>query len=117
MAKYPGVQTKPGAKRTRRFEAYIKVRSKKISLGCFKYEGNAAWAADYARYLLWGVDVKRWPATTGLPNFFPARNPGGSPEVIETIVFRHGLVSRDKFMSHQAEYLRDAGPGRQKPAA
>ncbi len=47
--------------------------------------------------------------------FFSRAEPGGSPEVIETIVFRHGLVSRDKFMSHQAEYLRDAGPGAKSP--
>ena len=85
--RFHGVQRKRGASRKKPFEAWFKFRGKQISLGCYEHEGNAAWAADYARYLVYGCDPLRdWPVDS-VPNFFPARNEEGSAGVIQRLLF------------------------------
>ena len=108
--RFHGVQRKTGAKREKPFEAWFKADGKQISLGCYEKESNAAWGADYARYLMWGCNPLRdWPADAE-PNFFPARNPAGSPAMIERIVYRNCLITHEKMQSRRAEYERECGP-------
>ncbi len=78
--RYHNVWRDPRRKNAKRpYVAWVKHQGRVLRLGSFADEADAAWAADFARYLLWGLDYARWPQDgtkpKSPPNFMPAENP------------------------------------------
>ena len=51
----------------------LRYRGKDVTIGHFPYEypEDAAQAADFARYILWGLNPERWHHNAAKPNFPP----------------------------------------------
>ena len=53
----------------------LRYRGKDVTIGHFPYEypEDAVQAADFARYILWGLNPERWHHNAAKPNFPPGR--------------------------------------------
>lgn len=63
------------------WRAGFRWNGKDVYLGCFRDEELGAWAVDFARYLLLGMNPSKWHFNAGKPNG-PPRNREDYPRVL-----------------------------------
>ena len=103
---YSGVSL---CRRTNRWQAYAHLGSHalaKIWLGRFDNPELAAWVADFARYLCFGLNPVTWHHNAGVPNFPPlATNEYLRSEVIRKLL-RKTKLDVELLRSRLVEYDR-----------
>jgi hypothetical protein len=81
-------------------------------LGYWRSEMMAAWVADFASYILYGVDVAQWHHLAKKPNFLPTvRKIVGSEKQGDMIVRKlldKGYISSELARARLADYDRVA---------
>ena len=107
--KYKGVQEHSDRKRGKRYWAWVKVDGNLIQLGRYRFAENAAWASDYARYILFGLDYDHWGGTgrgrrPDPPNFPPLPNKNVSGPRILHVLFCKGLIGLNLMRASAAAY-------------
>jgi hypothetical protein len=106
------------------FRASVKIGGQRYWLGSYKVAAEAAWYADFARYMLFGLDTTAWPRPRcrryhggrprQKPNFPPCRTYLGMQNYVLRILFCHGLLDRPTMEARRKEY--DAAAARPAPA-
>jgi hypothetical protein len=116
---YRGVE-----QRGKYFRAHFRFNCHLYNLGTFTDAAEAAWAADFAQYMLFGLDPAAWPNSVCRryhgggkrlgPNFPPRGNWLGAQNHVLRILFAHRLLDLATMERRRKEY--DAATARPAPA-
>jgi hypothetical protein len=77
------------------YRAFVKLKGTVIFLGDYREEIDAAWVADFVKYMAYGVDPHAWPRRTNAckpPNFPPTVNHSVNRQDILRILFVRGIL-------------------------
>jgi hypothetical protein len=82
----------------------LRHRGKDVTIAHYEDPKDAAWAADFARYLLRGLDPACWGPKVAKPNFPPSDREGVNRAYIARCLVGAGVVSHDLLLRRWAEY-------------
>ena len=84
----------------------LRYRGKDVTIGHFPYEypEDAAQAADFARYILWGLNPERWHHNAAKPNFPPGHCWGLLRSIILRRLAAAEVVPVEVILQHLAEH-------------
>ena len=84
----------------------LRYRGKDVTIGHFPYEDpeDAARAADFARYMLWGLNPARWHPNAAKPNFPPGRYWDWHRSIIIRRIADAEVVSQEVLLQHLEEH-------------
>lgn len=91
------------------YRAWVKTNGRLIPLGRYKTPMEAVLAADFARYILWGIDPTKWYVdsrhrVSKPPNAVPSGNlPFNRQEILRKL-FRCGSLRLDTMAANVAAY-------------
>jgi hypothetical protein len=87
-------------------------KRKHIYLGCYRDEELAAWVADFARYLFYGMEPAKWHQNVGRPNGPPRHRADYPRFLLLTRLSPHieADVLADKVARYDAVVRELAGP-------
>jgi hypothetical protein len=77
---------------------------KGIHFGYYDDPADAAWVADFARYMIFGVDVRNWHFTAGRPNFPPRGNNNVARAAIVHKLLSRNVLRADKLHRNLLQY-------------
>ena len=75
-----------------------------MNLGHYDYPELAAWVADFARYLCFGLNPGHWHPNVARPNSPPSTRDDFPRVVIVSKLLRNGILTADTLFKRMAEY-------------
>ena len=93
----------------------LRHRGLDVTIGHYERPEDAAWAADFARYLLLGLNPRCWGPKVVRPNFPPSDREEADRAQVLRRLFR-GHVSIDLIARHLGEYDAAARANREGSA-
>jgi hypothetical protein len=92
----------------------LRHKGKDVTIGHYERPEDAAWAADFARYALRGLNPACWGHKVIKPNFPPCCTNLPMQNHVLRVLFVHRLLELDTMAERRKEY--DAAAARPAPA-
>jgi hypothetical protein len=88
----------------RRWLAKFRHAGRDLNLGHYDTPEQAAWAADFARYLCFGMNPGHWHPNVGRPNYPPRADDDVPRRPIIAKLLRHNGLAPSLLLTRMAEY-------------
>ena len=82
----------------------VRCRGRDVNLGHYEDPELAAWVADFARYMVFGLKPAYWHHNVGRPNFPPGDRLGVPRLTVLYKLVRQDVVERETLQVRLAEY-------------